>query len=563
MTSQLSATVSPAGSAQLTLRRLILYVLLFALVVIAATGLSGLLERMFSTEDVLASADVAGLSRSLAFTLIGGPLAALLWWVAWRRLDDDVERASAAWGLYLSAMYAVSLIVSVTALLGLAASLIGWQEPEWHTALSAGLVWAAVWIWHRSMWRHPLKHPVHLADVPAVVGWVFGLVVGAVAAINTLGGLFDVAIRGFVSLTPSAETWWQPVLRALVWAVGGGIVWWWHWFRGGGRTQQTALLDVALVGVGIFGAGITALVGAGVVIFVLLRVAFDRSDPMGELLAPLGPAIAALTVGALVWRYYRVSATLRSAATRRASLLVTSGVALAAAASGIGVVINAVLAMAVSPLAGSGPRTVLLGGISSLMVGGPVWWQAWKPDKQPQTAEAIPAGRRVYLIVFFGISAVVALVALLVIAYRLFEFLLGEVSHGSLVDRVRAPLGLLVAAGFVSAYHFALWRRERALLAAARPGAGTIGQVTLVTSSYPEALSKAITDATGAKVTVWKRTDAGQAPPPAEGAGSGEPELAGRVVTALAGVTAGRVLLVIGQGARIEVIPLETGTGSP
>ena len=563
MTSQLSATVSPAGSAQLTLRRLILYVLLFALVVIAATGLSGLLERLFSTDAVLASADVAGLSRSLAFTLIGGPLAALLWWVVWRRMDDGVERASAAWGLYLTAMYAVSLIVSVTALLGLAASLIGRQEPQWHTALSAGLVWAAVWIWHRSMWQHPLKHPVHLADVPAVVGWVFGLVVAAVAAINALGGLFDVAIRGFVSLTPSAETWWQPVLRALVWAVGGGIVWWWHWFRGGGRKQQTALVDVTLVGVGIFGAGITALVGAGIVIFVLLRMAVDRSDPMGELLAPLGPAAAALGVGALVWRYYRVLGTLRSAATGRVSLLVTSGVALAAAASGIGVVINGVLAMAVSPLAGSGPRTLLLGGISSLLVGGQVWWRAWKPDRQPHTAEAIPAGRRVYLVVFFGISAVVALVALLVIGYRLFEFLLGEVAQGSLVDRVRAPLGLLVAAGFVSAYHFALWRRERALLVAAEPGAGTIGQVTLVTSSYPEALAKAITDATGAKVTVWKRTDAGLAPPPAEGAASGEPELVGRVVTALAGVTAARLLLVIGHGTRIEVIPLETSTGSP
>jgi hypothetical protein len=563
MTSQLSATVSPAGSAQLTLRRLILYVLLFALVIIAAAGLSGLLERLFSTDAVLASADVAGLSRSLAFTLIGGPLAALLWWVVWRRLDDDVERGSAAWGLYVAAMYAVSLIVSVTALLSLASSLIGRQEPQWHTALAAGLVWAAVWIWHRRMWRHPLKHPVHLADVPAVVGWVFGLVVAAVAAINALGGLFDVAIRGFVSLTPSAESWWQPVLRALVWAVGGGIVWWWHWFRGGGRTQQTALVDVALVGVGIFGAGITALVGAGIVIFVLLRMAFDRSDPMGELLAPLGPAAAALGVGALVWRYHRVGGTLRSAATGRASLLVTSGVALAAAASGIGVVINAALAMTVSPLAGSGPRTLLLGGISSLLVGGPVWWRAWKPDRQPHTAEAIPAGRRVYLIVFFGISAVVALVALLVIAYRLFEFLLGEVAQGSLVDRVRAQIGLLVAAGFVSAYHFALWRRERALLVAARPGVGTIGQVTLVTSSYPEALAKAIADATGAKVTVWKRTDAGQAPPPAEGAASGEPELAGRVVTALAGVTAARVLLVIGQGTRIEVIPLESGTGSP
>ena len=92
-----SVRVSTAVPAQVTLRRLILYAVLFALVVIAAIGLSGLLGRLFSSGSVLASADVAGLSRSLAFTLIGGPLAILLWRVVWGRLDDDAERASTRW----------------------------------------------------------------------------------------------------------------------------------------------------------------------------------------------------------------------------------------------------------------------------------------------------------------------------------------------------------------------------------------------------------------------------------------------------------------------------------
>ncbi|MCO4236390.1 DUF5671 domain-containing protein [Pseudarthrobacter raffinosi] len=560
-------TISAAGSAQLTLRRLIVYVLLFALVLIAAVGLSGLLERLFSTGAVLASTDVAGVARSLAFTLIGGPLAALLWWVVWKRLDDGAERSSVGWGIYLSAIYAVSLIASVTAFLGMAASFIGRAEPQWYSPLSDGLVWAGIFVWHRWMWRHPVKHPVHLEDVPAVIGLVFGLAVGAVAAITALGGLLDVAIRGYISLTPGGDAWWQSALRAMVWAIGGSMVWRWHWLRGGARKLDTTLVDVALIGVGIFAAGITALGGAGVVVFVLLRTAFDRGEPMNELLAPLGPAIAAAAVGALVWRYHRVSGAHRSVATRRASRLVTSGVALAAAASGVGVVINASLAMAVSPLAGSGTRTLLLGGISSLVVGGPVWWRAWRPTRQPRTADTIPPGRRVYLVAFFGISAVVALIALLVVGYRLFEFLLGEVTGGSLLDRVRAPLGLLVAAGFVAAYHFALWRREHVLLAAASPAsARTIDHVTMVTAADPAPLSKAITTATGAQVTVWKRADAGGTTLPAGVVFASEPELVRRVVAALAGVAAERVLLVIGpadgQVARIEVIPLETARSS-
>ena len=123
-----------------------------------------------------------------------------------------------------------------------------------------------------------------------------------------------------------------------------------------------------------------------------------------------------------------------------------------------------------------------------------MWWLAWKPDKQPRSAAAIPSGRRIYLIAFFGVSAVVALIALLVIAYRIFEFLLGGVLGGSVVDRIRGPLGLLVAAGLVAGYHFALWRRDRALLTAA--GAvrrRVIDQVTLVAGPGSEPVEKALT----------------------------------------------------------------------
>ena len=558
-----STPLSAAGSVQLILRRLILYALLFILVVIAAIGLSGLLERLFSAGALLASSDVAGLARSLAFTLIGGPLTALLWWVVWKRLDDGAERDSAWWGLYLAAVYGVSLIVSATALLGMATSFIGRPEPRWYSPLSVGLVWAGVWLWHRWMWRHPVKHPVKLEDVPAVIGTVFGLLTGTFAAITALGGLLDVAIRGYVSLTPGAEPWWQSVLRALVWAVGGSAVWWWHWFKGGGRKLETTTVNVALVVVGIFAVGITALAGAAGVVFVLLRAAFDRSESMTQLLAPLGSAIAAAAIGTLVWRYHRVSGTHRSVATRRAGLLVTSGLALAAAASGIGVVINAALALAVSPLVGSGTRTLLLGGVSSLLVGGSVWWRAWKPGRLPQNVDAIPPGRRVYLVAFFGISAAVALIALLIIGYRLFEYLLGEVSGDSLLDRIRAPVGLLVAAGLVAAYHFALWRRERAVMGTVAPyGAHTIDRVTLVTGSDARGLITAITAATGAKVTVLKRADADGGPLPAEAVFPPEPGLVERAVHALSGITASSVLLVIGpatsQVARIEAIPLET-----
>ena len=100
---------------------------------------------------------------------------------------------------------------------------------------------------------------------------------------------------------------------------------------------------MSMIAVGIFAAGITALAGGAVVLFVLLRLAFDRADPMGKLLEPLAPALAAALIGAVVWRYHRAVSVDRSGETRRASLLVTSAVALAAAASGIGVIVSSLL----------------------------------------------------------------------------------------------------------------------------------------------------------------------------------------------------------------------------
>ncbi|WP_457962314.1 DUF5671 domain-containing protein [Arthrobacter sp. D1-29] len=578
------SAVPVAGTAQQVLRRLILYMLLFILVLVAATGLAGLLERLFSSGSEMASTDVTGLARALAFTLIGGPMALLLWWFVWKRLDDGDERGTVGWGLYIAAMYTIALISFTTTLLGWAASIVDGSEPRWYAALATGLVWGAVWGWHRWMWRHPARGPRSLADVPSVVGAVFGLVVGAAGAITALGRLLDDALRGFTSLTTAAEPWWQPVLQGAVWAAGGSAVWWWHWKRDPGSRLKSGLADVAVVAVGVFAAAITALGGAGVALFALLRLAFDRTDPDTEMLAPLGPALAAAAIGALVWRYHRTLAADRAAGTVRASRLVTSGVALAAAASGIGVVVNAALALAVSPLAGDGSRSLLLGGLSSLMVGGPVWWLAWKPAQQPEPGAAHPPGRRVYLVAFFGISAVVALVALLVIGYRLFEFFLGDVSGGSVVDRVRGPLGLLVAAGLVAGYHYSLWRHEHALPEAgaeAEPEVAadaadltekkpTIGHVTLVTGTHPEAISSAIAAATGAQVTVWRRADgvshqpASPQPPAPSGQGeSTEQEaLAARVTQALEGTVARSVLLVIGHDtgadAQIQVIPLAT-----
>lgn len=225
MSAARTAPAPATGSAQPTVRRLIVYTLLFALVVVGAIGLSGLLGRLLATGTVLVAGDVAGLARSLTFTLIGGPFAAALWWFVWRRLDDGTERSSVGWGLYLAGIYTVSLITFTTALLGAASSLIDGESRGWQLSVSNGIVWAGVWAWHRWMWRHPRKRPLHLADVPTVVGSVFGLVIGVGGAVTALANLLDTAIRGFTASASVGDPWWRFALQSLVWAAGGAAIW--------------------------------------------------------------------------------------------------------------------------------------------------------------------------------------------------------------------------------------------------------------------------------------------------------------------------------------------------
>src|SRR5690606_2242850 len=95
------APVAPAVGGVQTVRRLITYLLLFIMVVIASIGLSGLLERVLDARNAIAYSGSDGLAQSLAFALIAGPLAAVLWWLVWRESAISRDRASVAWPLYL------------------------------------------------------------------------------------------------------------------------------------------------------------------------------------------------------------------------------------------------------------------------------------------------------------------------------------------------------------------------------------------------------------------------------------------------------------------------------
>ncbi len=544
-------------------RRLIIHVLLFALVVIGAIGLAGLLGRLLNVGIELVAGDTAGLARSLAFALIGGPLAGLLWWLVWRRAGMPAERRSLAWGLYVAGMSVVSVVTFGSSLLSAASDLI---SGSWHPQTAAtGIVWVGVWVWHRWMAKHPARGPRVLSSVAPTLSAAYGLILGTGGSVTALGLLLDTAIRGFATEGTLGHPWWRSMLGALVWAAGGALLWSWHWVRAGVRSFHDRLAHVAVAVVGILGGAVLTLAGAGIALYVLLRLVFDSGDPAARILEPLGYAIASAALGALVLAYHLRVASQHSSDFARTARLVASGVALVATASGVGVIVNSLLATLASPLAGSNLRQLLLGGISSFVVGAPLWWLTWRPAR-PAEPTGAPVGRRIYLITVFGLSAVSALVTLLVLGYRLFDFTLSGQAGAMLIDRVRAPLGLFVATALVAAYHFSVWRHDRSALAETPGRRRTIGRVILVAvaAADAEAQKRLIEEQTGATVTVWLRGDTAAETPVPSSNGAANINSAGPspdlLTEALDGVSGKRVLVVTGPGAAIDVIPLTDWT---
>lgn len=518
---------APGTGALPTVRRLVLYILLFTLVTLAAVGAAGLLGLLL---DPVGSADDFGrtseLARSLAFSLVAGPLALMLWRPLAKRLLDPVESAAIAWGLYLAAMYVTSMIIASIGLFSLLGNLAAARTQGWQQDLATAIIWAGVWWWHYRIWSDTLRSPRRLPDLPGILASWYAVALGATATATALSVLFSAAVDAMFSGFSLGTPWWRGVLAQLPWIAGGLALWWWHWNRKRMGAVYGGFADVALVLMGILGAGAATLGGTGYLLYGLGRSVIHGAS--AQLLAPAPLSLAVALTGAVIFNRSWAELASRAAATSRAGALVVSGLGLAAGASGLGVCINALLAALTPPLAGDRGGDLLLAGIIWLVLGALVWVWAWRPGSQ-----ADPRGRRVYLVAIFGISAVVALVALLYAGFRTIEFFLEPSRPASgLLDLIRAPLGLLVATVMVSLYHFVVWRSDRALLEATEPhGRGSLESIILVAGGDAGALSGELGKLTGAKVQVLGRADENhqcnveELLAAIEGAGSSEPHI--------------------------------------
>ncbi|WP_403024041.1 DUF5671 domain-containing protein [Salinibacterium sp. GXW1014] len=514
--------------------------LLAILVSVAASGITGLLHLVLESGRVI---DDTGsrLAQSVASVVVAGPLGAIVYWLTRRWLATFNDRGSVLWPVYLAAFGTTALLIGIFALISAAADgIAGRWSPS---SLALGLVWTAIWAWHAWMWQTPSHAPRRLADVAPALGVLVGIGVAIAGGIGVLSVLFSTALASPESALVGADRWWIPLLQQLTWALAGASVWWWHWRqRGVDRSSAPFVRFVLVVIAGLIAVGVT-IGGCASAIYSGTALVLHL-DSVGVLLDQLATSLGAASIGALVWAAHRAPVREQPERVGWSVRLVASGVALIAAASGLGVVVNALLASTVDTVAGDS-RSLLVGGLSTLVVGAVAWVVLWRPQDaipaEPGAGWNSFAGRRAYLVVIFGASAVTAVVTLLVIAYGVLESILGVPWSGSIVESIRAPLGLLTATALVAIYHYLVWRRTPAT--PSTDPRHPVTRVTLVASGVTDALVATLRDQAGASVTVWPTHDARPAPDVTA------------IVRALQDETASHVL-VIARAEGVETIPL-------
>lgn len=523
-------------------RRFFQYVLLYGLLVIAVTGVTDLVGQLMEPPTIV---DGRGsLARPIAFVVVGVPVfGALGAWTRRRLRADDAERESLGWVAYLTVTALTAVVVGAVAVYSVVSAALVDADLD-APALVRLVVWGGVWAAHWLLGERTLDVTRRLPHLLAgsLIGWGTSLA-GLVALVANTVEAFgvtnqDVLVDSSVKLGSAAA-----VLAA------GVPVWVAYWLLRLSRAPASPLwLGYVLVaGVGVSLA--MTLTGISIVLYRMLVLVFGDPPADGASTVPVSLAVA--LVGALSWWYHREVLGQRVEQERtevtRIYEYLLSAAALTAAAAGVALVVVALIE-AITPVTGelvsSSVLNAVLAAVTLLAVGVPLWWVFWRRIERATAADAateVPSpSRRIYLFVLFGLAGVVAIVVVLVAAFLAIEDLLeGQLGWATLRD-VQVPVGLLVAAGATSGYHWLVYREDRRLAPPAPPRAGP--REILLVGPRDETLLDHVRRATGVRADLW--------------VAAGPPWVVPQVLAILAAASHEQVLVVSGpQGPW----PLEAG----
>ena len=536
--------------AAVAIRRFFHYMVMLVMLVLAGIGLAGLVDAAAATSASVTQ-DSTTVARSIALVVVGLPVfSGLAIYTARRLRHDSHEQQSLAWASYLTIALLGSLIAAMSLVIALLGELLDAQEID-RTLLINAVIWAAVWGGHS--WVAQRKGLQERMQISVLLGSAVGLVAAVSGAGAGLAAILQEIYDDVFGVSVISGDAGEIVLPLII--LGVGIpVWWWHWLHRARRGARTPWWLAYVLLLGILGGVVAVVSGAGVVLFGVLQWIFgDASSVSAATHFDFIPgALGAVAVGGAIWAYHGIVLGDREQRDRteidRVYDYLLSGAGLLVAAGGLATLVAVALdAVEGREITSSSSGDVAAVATTLLAVGAPLWWRYWSNIRRER--ETDPQGelrsvtRRIYLFLLFGITGIVAVVDLIILVFIVFEDLLDGTLGSSTISSAAVPIALLVTAGALAWYHFAVFREDRD--AAPDEERSALREVILVCTDGDH-LAETINARTGAAVRLLRVVGARTA------AGTFEDVLA-----ALGTEQRQRVVVVASGDDRYAVMPIE------
>lgn len=518
-------------------RRVFQYAVLYGLFVTAANGTENLLGMAFGAEIPSAWPEHSyALAQSLTNTFVALPLAAALaWWTRRSHQREPREADSLLYGGYLGAVSLTGLVFAASSVHALATALLLGEgiDPR---AAGGVLAWGGLWAGH---WM--IRFPRGVKAAHDLLGAVIGLTLGAAGLFMLLDSALDV-LRGLPVLAGGP----YELASAAGLLLAGATAWLLYWPWRAARLPRTAAWHTYVLLLGVAGGLVLTLFGAGALLWRALVGIIG--DPAGAGMWTDWPAHAAAVVtGLTLWWYHRaLLVPAERNPVRAVYAYLVAGIGLAAAATGVGIVVVAVVE-AITPAVGNAQtsRNTLLAAITLLLIGAPLWWIHWRAAGEEQEHSSFP--RRVYLIVVIGVGGVAALISLILAVSGAVQEAVETGITLATVRMIKTPLGVFLASLAAAGFHARALRTD--LLRVGAEGLDRKRSITLVGPEDHD-LAEQVRSITGAQVNLLVTAHEG---PPWDWSG---------VISALEGEGDRLLIADSGKVHAYAVRPVQTGPDS-
>lgn len=551
-----------------SVRRLFQYALLFGLLVISASGIAGLIGRLFDSGQVIAESRTE-LARDITFALIGVPLYfAIARWTKKTLQEDPSERHSVAWNAYLSIVSLTALITVMTASYGVVLWAFGEKSFNGND-LSRLLVWGLVWISHWQLIQNSSR------EDEARVHYLLGSLSGLGTLSYGIGLLVASVVRStFESDLVSDEKSLllesgNSAIRALALVIVGLPVWYQYWLRQGLNLKREVFWYSYVLLIGVAGGFITLVVSGSVMIYDVLvwNLGDSRELLMSRHFDSSAGAIGSGLVGLIAWWYH--AAVVNSSTSgdekvyksrdelRRVYEYIISGISLIAASAGLMLIIVAIVE-SLTPgeiISTTSSTNTLLLAVTLLIVGAPIWYFFWSRIESHVGVggeEQSSPTRRLFLLMLFGVSAIAAVVSVLTAVFLLLDDLLNSQLGSETLREMRFAIAILLSNLAIGWYHWSIYRSERTVTVR-KPRKD---KFIVLVGPRDENLARAIQLQFGGHVQMWQSLD-----PAARGgdAKNGALEWDRQKVLSVIESTEGDEIMVIKEKSGVKAIPFTRG----